>query len=230
MRYGTALLVAAITAFTANTADAKRSKGNEIAKLRAEIQAMKQDLLAMKRRVSAPPPSSIVESILRYPPEGIDRLLPPILVPPPTPAEQPRTLTSYRDHLPGVSMKGAPAALQDWMRKVAAACPGFKAISVCRPGARVAGSGRISLHASCRAVDFQVRDYACAQAVLKGFPGGLSTDPYRVKHLHASWSPGGREWKARFAHGGGRSYYAKRYKSRYAARHRYAIRPRGYRT
>lgn len=218
MRNGTVLLLAALAIAIPSAAEARRSRGDELARLRAQIAEMKRDLLAMRRKLDAPSPSFIIESILRYPPEGIGRLSPPVAVaPPPTPAEQPRTLSTYRDHLPGVSMARAPKGLQEWMRKVAAACPGFKAISVCRPGARVAGSGRISLHASCRAVDFQVRDYGCAQAALKGFPGGLSTDPYRVKHLHASWAPGGREWHARFAHGGGHRYYAKRHhRARYA--------------
>jgi len=219
----TALLAATLIS---TTAEAKRPKGDELAKLRAEIWEMKRDLAAMRRKAATPQPSFILESILRYPPEGLGRLIPPLLVPPPAPAEVPRTLSTYRDHLPGVSMAKAPEPLQEWMRKVAGACAGFKAISVCRPGARVRGTGRISLHASCRAVDFQVRDYSCAQKVLKGFPGGLSTDPHRVAHLHASWAPNAREWKARFAHGGGRSYHAKRYAKRHWKARRYAWRGR----
>lgn len=91
-------------------------------------------------------------------------------------------------------------------------------ISTFRPGARVAGTGRTSLHASHRAADFVVRSWHCAYAALRGFPGGLSTDPGRVGHVHASWAPGGREWGARFAHGGGHGYARSRAAGRTAAR------------
>lgn len=223
-RNGTVVLLTLLTTIASTTAEAKRSRGDEIALMRARIVSMERDLQAMRRKFEAPPAAFFLASLAAYPPEGVGRIVPPLIsLPPPTAPEQPaNVLTAYRDHLtslPGVSMRGAPVLLQDWMRKVAAACPGFKAISVCRPGARVAGSGRTSLHATCRAVDFQVKSPSCAWAVLNKpgarFPGGLSNDYRRVNHFHVSWAPKGREWAARFAHGGGR-HYAKRYKARYA--------------
>ena len=110
-----------------------------------------------------------------------------------------------------------------WVRKVASACSGTKVISVCRPGARVRGTGRTSLHASCRAIDFQVASPSCAWGVLnkKGdrFPGGMSNDYARVKHFHVSWAKGSGEWSARFAHGGGKRYAKRAYAKRHYAKH-----------
>jgi hypothetical protein len=83
-------------------------------------------------------------------------------------------------------------------------------VSTVRPGAYVAGTGRPSLHRDGRAVDIQ-GDPVCIYAHLRGWPGGYSTDASVVNHVHISYNPGGREWGARFVHGGHR-----RYRVRYA--------------
>lgn len=62
---------------------------------------------------------------------------------------------------------------------------------------RVAGSSRLSLHASGRAIDVR-GDYRCIYARLRGWPGGYSTDAGAVRHVHISL--GGREDGRRFAH------------------------------
>jgi hypothetical protein len=116
----------------------------------------------------------------------------------------------------GVATAALPTPLQDALRRVAAACAGFRVTSACRPGAIVAGTNRTSLHASCRAADFHVANYACAYAVLRGFPGGVSMDAHRVAHIHVSYAPGSGEWGARFNHGA--AQYARRGKHRYARR------------
>ena len=103
-----------------------------------------------------------------------------------------------------------PKPLKMFLVRVQSKCAGFKVVSACRPGARVAGSGRPSLHASCQAADYQVRKPACALQLAKGWPGGHSTDYRAVNHFHASWSPKGREWKARFSHYSSKRRYAKR--------------------
>jgi len=99
--------------------------------------------------------------------------------------------------------------------RVESACPGFGIISGFRPGAVVAGTHRTSLHALHRAVDIAGGSFRCAYSVLASFAGGMSTDAWRMRHIHLSWEPGGREWGARFAHGGHRRHYARH--------HRYAI-------
>jgi hypothetical protein len=120
--------------------------------------------------------------------------LPPQSVPLPRPDHPGDTLHSR------VSTACLPEALKGWLLKVQQACAGFTVISANRPGSIVRGSRRTSLHASCAAADFQVNSYPCAQRVLKDFPGGLSTDPGVVHHLHASMKRNSREWGSRFAH------------------------------
>jgi hypothetical protein len=82
----------------------------------------------------------------------------------------------------------------------------------------VAGTRRLSLHASGKAVDMRGNP-GCLYAHLKGWQGGYSTDYGTVRHLHISWDPdGGREWGVHFRHGGQR--HARRHH-----RHRYASAP-----
>jgi uncharacterized protein YcbK (DUF882 family) len=102
-----------------------------------------------------------------------------------------------------VSTAGLPRPLVAAIRRVQATCPDFRVISAYRPGARVRGSGRLSLHARHRAADIAGGNYRCAYRVLANFPGGMTTDAWRAKHIHLSWQPGGQEWGLRFAHGGG---------------------------
>lgn len=117
------------------------------------------------------------------------------------------------------STAGLPGPLVTALEHVQSSCAGFRIISTYRPGARVAGSGRVSLHALDKAADFVVTHWSCAYAALDGFRGGVSTDPGRVGHIHTSWDPGGREWGSRFAHyHGGRYAYRPRHR-RYAFRH-----------
>ena len=49
---------------------------------------------------------------------------------------------------------------------------------------------------------------ACMYALIRNWPGGASTDYNRVRHLHLSYDPHGREWGARFVHGGTHHRYA----------------------
>ena len=72
---------------------------------------------------------------------------------------------------------------------------------------RVAGTRRLSLHASGRAVDLRGNP-SCIYAQLQNWPGGVSVDYFRVRHVHLSL--GGREDGLRFAHGGSRIRYAGR--------------------
>jgi uncharacterized protein YcbK (DUF882 family) len=118
----------------------------------------------------------------------------------------------HSDRHTSTSTAGLPGPLVAALDRIKEACTGFRLISTFRPGARVAGSGRPSLHAFHKAADFAVTSWRCAYAALKGFRGGVSTDPGRVGHIHASWDPGGREWGARFAHwhGGHHHRYALR--------------------
>lgn len=91
-----------------------------------------------------------------------------------------------------------------------------RVVSAFRPGAKVAGTNHQSLHAVHKAVDV-AGDPACIYSHLQGWPGGYSKDYSRVRHVHISYEPGGREWGARFVHGGGRHHH--HYYHRYARRY-----------
>lgn len=73
----------------------------------------------------------------------------------------------------------------------------------------VRGTRRMSLHKIGRAVDASGNP-SCIYAHLRNWPGGVSVDYGRVRHVHFSYDPHGREWGSRFHHGG--RHYAKRHK------------------
>lgn len=113
-----------------------------------------------------------------------------------------RTITTYArrpvDNSLRRSSRGLVEPLKAKAEAILASCPGAYIMSAVRH-TRVRGSGRISLHASGRAVDM-AGNPRCIYAQLQGWPGGYSVDYARVKHVHISYSPDGREWGARFAH------------------------------
>ena len=139
------------------------------------------------------------------------------------------TFVGYAAHLRArVSTACLPAPLKAALAKVQAACEGFEVTSAARPGARVAGSGRTSLHSSCSAADFKVRVWACAFRVLASirWRGSLSTDPTTVRcggahcpHIHVGWKPGSGEHGRRFVHNSTRTMYAAKRKKTHYARH-----------
>lgn len=115
----------------------------------------------------------------------------------------------------GTSTAGIVAPLAAKVAEIGTAC-GSTVISGVRH-TRVAGSGRISLHSSGRAVDMRGNP-SCIYAHLHGWPGGYTTDYGRMAHIHISYDPGGgREMGLRFAHGGGK--YRARRLARRAARY-----------
>lgn len=65
----------------------------------------------------------------------------------------------------------------------------------------VAGTHRISLHSYGEAADMQGNP-RCMYLLLHDWPGGYSVDYNKVHHIHISYEPSGREWGARFVHGG----------------------------
>lgn len=113
-------------------------------------------------------------------------------------------------------VSGLVAPLADKLASIQSACPGTVAISGVRH-TYVAGTRRISLHASGKAVDVR-GPYGCIYAQLRGWQGGYSTDAGRVRHIHISYdADGGREMGLAFRHGGGGRKHARR-----AHRHRIA--------
>lgn len=111
-----------------------------------------------------------------------------------------------------LTLEGYPQPLISKVQEIKESC-GSTVISAFRPGSRVRGSGRLSLHALHKAVDMKDNP-SCIYAHLKGWPGGYSTDYGSVQHVHISYAPGGHEWGLRFAH-----YSGHRNRARYAYRH-----------
>ena len=113
------------------------------------------------------------------------------------------------------SVNGIVSPLANKVAEIQSAC-GSKVISAVRH-TYIAGTRRISLHASGKAVDMSGNP-SCIYGHLAGWAGGYSTDYGRMAHVHISYDPdGGREMGARFVHGGGRIRYARHRHPRYAS-------------
>lgn len=93
------------------------------------------------------------------------------------------------------SLRGVHPALAGNAREIARVCGATVVSGVRRT--LIAGTRRLSLHASGRAVDL-AGNPRCIYARLRGWPGGVTTDYGRVRHVHVSW--GGNEHGRRFAH------------------------------
>jgi hypothetical protein len=93
------------------------------------------------------------------------------------------------------SLRGVHPALAGKAREIARGCGATVVSGVRRT--LIAGTRRLSLHASGRAVDL-AGNPNCIYARLRGWPGGVTTDYGRVRHVHVSW--GGHEHGRRFAH------------------------------
>lgn len=102
-------------------------------------------------------------------------------------------MPSYR----GASLAGVVQPLAIKAQEIVTVC-GARVISAVRK-TFVAGTRLMSLHASGHAVDVQGNP-ACIYSLLHGWRGGYSTDYARVRHVHISFKPNGREWGARFVH------------------------------
>jgi hypothetical protein len=102
------------------------------------------------------------------------------------------------------SLAGVVGPLAAKARQIAASC-GSRVVSAVRAGGH-------SHHSTGHAVDLQGNP-SCIYAMLRGWPGGVSTDYGSAPggpHVHVSYAPGGREWGLRFAHRGGAARFAAR--------------------
>ncbi|MCB1519670.1 MAG: DUF882 domain-containing protein [Hyphomicrobiaceae bacterium] len=111
-----------------------------------------------------------------------------------------------------------PSALASKLNQIRAKFGPVQVISTHRPGARIAGSGRASYHASCRAVDFNPPPGKYSQVVawLKAnHSGGVGTYSCGMHHIHIDTGPRVRFHKCQ---GSGRyaSRSSKSKKRRYA--------------
>ena len=91
-----------------------------------------------------------------------------------------------------------PASIKSTLASIRSKFGPVTIVSTFRRGARIAGSGHMSYHASCRAVDFHPPKgkYSAVLAYLqKTHPGGLGTYSCGMHHLHIDNGP-----KVRFHH------------------------------
>ena len=85
-----------------------------------------------------------------------------------------------------------PGVLQQRLSQIRAKFGPVRVISTYRKGARVAGTGRPSLHASCRAVDFKppAGKYGAVAGWLKtNHGGGVGTYSCKMNHIHIDAGP-----------------------------------------
>ncbi len=129
------------------------------------------------------------------------------------------------DTTPATAAACLPASLQSKLSQIRAKFGPVRIISAHRPGARIAGSGRASLHSSCRAVDFHAPKGKHSQVVawLKAnHSGGLGTYSCGMNHIHIDNGPSVRFHKCVNAKGRpvGKKTYAKKGggKKKYAAK------------
>ena len=114
------------------------------------------------------------------------------------------------------SMSGSsclPSSLKATLNQIERRFGPVHILSTFRPGAKIAGTGRTSFHASCRAVDFKpTRNHAQVVAWLKAnHPGGVGTYSGSMSHIHIDNGA-----HVRFHKGGTRYATAGRGKSRRA--------------
>jgi hypothetical protein len=109
-----------------------------------------------------------------------------------------RTASFIRRHREPNSAAGIHGQLEAKAHEIVSNC-GSTIISEFRRGARIAGSGHASMHASGRAVDIKGNP-KCIYSHLQGWPGGYSVDYGSVQHVHISL--GGFEDGVRFSHHG----------------------------
>jgi peptidase M15-like protein len=119
--------------------------------------------------------------------------------------------------LPATSAEAAcmPADLRQKLAQVERIFGKVQVISAHRPGARIAGSGQMSYHASCRAVDFNPprgKYQQVASWLKSNHRGGVGTYSCGMHHIHIDTGPAVRFHKCE----GGGQYASRSRGSRYA--------------
>jgi len=130
----------------------------------------------------------------------------------------------------GTSTGCLPGVLRQRLAQIRSKWGGVSVISTHRPGARIAGSGRRSFHASCRAVDFHPPrgSYRAVVSWLKAnHGGGVGTYSCGMHHIHIDNGPRIRFHHCVTASGRpirGRSYASRSRSRRHASRGRSRVR------
>ena len=121
----------------------------------------------------------------------------------PAPMAQ-RSFTRYAT--PGVSRGCLTPAARALLGRIESQFGGVQIVSTCRPGARIAGTGRISRHASGNAVDFNAgpRKAAIVSWLIANHRSGGTMTYAGMSHVHVDIGPrfvslnsGGRRYAGR---------------------------------
>lgn len=111
-----------------------------------------------------------------------------------------------------------PSSLRSTLAQVSQRFGHVEVVSAHRPGATISGSGRRSLHADCRAVDFNPPPGKYKQVVAwlhANHSGGVGTYSCGMNHIHIDTGPRYRFHKCQG--GGGSRYVSRASKKRYAS-------------
>jgi Peptidase M15 len=133
-----------------------------------------------------------------------------------------------RDSAQAAGSSCLPASLKSKLAEIRSKFGPIRIVSTHRPGARIAGSGKRSYHASCRAVDFNAPSgqYGKVVAWLKqNHSGGVGTYSCGMHHIHIDNGPRVRFHHCVNARGtpvGKKRQYAKRNTKKQYARNRSA--------
>jgi hypothetical protein len=112
-------------------------------------------------------------------------LSPDHLAPPPAPVAPPAR-PPRRDSKPEVLLACLKAPVREIFDRVEAEFGPMQVISTCRPGARIAGSGRISKHATGEAIDFEAgsRKREVVEWLIAHHKGGGTMTYNDMSHIH----------------------------------------------
>ena len=85
-----------------------------------------------------------------------------------------------------------PASVRSTLSQIEKKFGRIQVVSTHRPGARIAGSGHTSFHASCRAADFAApagKHAAVVSWLRSNFSGGVGTYSCSMHHIHIDNGP-----------------------------------------
>lgn len=127
----------------------------------------------------------------------------------------------------GVSRSCLTSAAQALLGRIEAQFGSVQLVSTCRPGARIAGSGKISRHASGNAIDFSAgnRKGAIVKWLIANHHSGGTMTYARMSHIHVDIGPrfvslnsgsGGRRYASR-RNGRGKQVAQARFRGKHAA-------------
>jgi uncharacterized protein YcbK (DUF882 family) len=116
-----------------------------------------------------------------------------------------RSFTRYA--APGVSRGCLTPAARALLGRIESQFGAVQIVSTCRPGARIAGTGRVSRHASGNAVDFNAggRKSAIVSWLIANHRSGGTMTYSGMSHIHVDIGPrfvslnsGGRRYASRY--------------------------------